>query len=294
MQRKTHKVSLNSVRTFSIVAKTGSISGAASELNITPSAVSHQIKNLEDTMGVSLFLRGNNSIELTDLGSRLFDEVVVGIQIIEKSISGLHQDLNEISLKVGVSFAVRWLIPALEDFKKQFPLVKIRIETFNHSEIAENNDADLVIAYKLVTNDTSLGTTILKDFSRPAISPKLLSNVVYKEKSDFINIPALVCTTDNWDWKYWAQKMDIKYEDIDFAHSFDSDDATIRAAVAGFGMVLATPLVIQAELETESLVLLPHITPVLTGEYCIIPGRRKTRMIEEFRSWLIASLSGKE
>jgi len=229
MQRKSH-ISLNSVRTFSVVARTCSISGAALELNVTPSAVSHQIKNLEEVLGVGLFLRGNNSIELTDLGSQLFDEIIVGIQIIDRSIEGLHKDTNEISLKVASSFAVRWLIPALENFRKRYPLVKIRMETFTHSEIIENTDADLVIAYKRVSNGNKIGTPILRDFSRPVVSPKLLSTVSYKKKVDFTNVPALACTADNWDWQYWAQKMDINYEDIKFTHTFDSDDAAIRAA----------------------------------------------------------------
>ncbi len=293
MQISPH-ISLNAVKVFVITAKNRSISRAASELNVTPSAVSHQIKNLEEALGVSLFIRSNNAIEITRWGSQFYDDATLGIQIIERSIGGFSRDRNEISLKVGISFAVRWLIPALEDFKKQFPLAKISMETFHHSEPYPNHDSDLVITYKRVTNNADYGIEILKDISRPVISPKLLGESDYSAAVDIYNIPALICTSDNWDWLYWEQKMGIEPGRIKYIHSFDSDDSAIHAAVAGLGVVLATPLATQEELRTGTLVELPFCKPLLTGHYCVVPGSRKTKLIEEFKDWLVTSLHDQE
>lgn len=284
------RVSLNSVRVFVEVAKSQSISLAASTLNVTPSAVSHQVKNLEKTIGISLFTRKNNSVRLTRSGVLLFTQASKAINIIENSIEKLNRDESEISLKVAMSFAVRWLIPALEDFKQQHPLAKIRVETFHHPGIVDNEDADMVIVYRRIMDQSNPGTAILEDFSRPVISPKLLAQCNYKSKDDLSNIPALICTQDNWDWQYWQQQMGIDSGTLNFAHRFDSDDAAIHAAVAGLGMVLATPLATRAELNIGSLVEMPFFKPLLTGAFCMIPGSRKTKLISEFEHWLTSSL----
>ena len=244
MQKKSH-ASFNSVKVFTVVAASGSISRAAAQLNVTPSAVSHQVKNLELALGVSLFDRKNNAISLTDIGVRFYDESITGIQVIERAIDELDRDVNEISIASSLSLAVRWLIPALEDFKWQYPNAKVRVETWHQSSLALNHGADIGIAYRRVTNESDYGPTLLRDLSRPVISPGLLQDSGYQVKNDISNIPAITCTTDNWDWLYWEQEMGIEKGSIEYVHQFDSDDAAIHAAVAGLGMVLATPLSIR-------------------------------------------------
>ena len=292
--QNSNRISLNAVRIFNAVASTGSISQAAEVLNVTPGAVSHQIKNLEDALGVSLFVRLNNSINLNAVGSNFYDDTKAGVQIIEQAIDDLDRDANEISLLVALSFAVRWLIPALEDFKQQFPSTKVKVETFNHQVFTDNMDADMGIVYKRVMSEVDHESILLRDFCRPVISPNLLSELGFKSKQDISTIPAISCTNDNWDWHYWEEKTDFKHGTINFAHKFDSDDAAIHAAVAGLGMVLATPLSIRKELKIGNLVELPLFDPVLTGYYCVVPGRRKTAMIEQFKTWLSQSLKGLE
>lgn len=288
------RISLNAVRVFVTAASNGSISGAADELNVTASAVSHQIKNLEKSLGASLFVRSNNAIELTIWGSHFYEEAALGIQVIERSIEELNRDVNELSLKVSISLAVRWLIPALEDFKQKFPLAKVRVDTFLQSKVLPDHDADLLVIYKRITDRTKVGIPVLRDLSRPVISPRLLAKCNYNGKKDISNIPALTCTFDNWDWLYWEQEMGIGYEKITYVHNFDSDDAAIRASVAGLGMVLATPLTTRIELDSGALVELPYFDPLLTGHYCIVPGRRKTKLLEQFQDWLIATLQNQE
>ena len=286
------RVSLNSVRVFVEVAKSQSISTAASNLNVTPSAVSHQVKNLEKSIGVALFTRNHNAIKLTHSGAMLFTRASSAINIIEQSIEKLTRDESEISLKVAMSFAVRWLIPALEEFKRLHPLAKIRVETFHHPDIVHNDDVDLLIVYRRIMDHSNQGIAIVEDFSRPVISPKLLAQCGYERKDDISLIPALICTKDNWDWQYWQQQMGIESGTLNFAHRFDTDDAAIHAAVAGLGMVLATPLATRAELKAGSLVELPFYKPLLTGAFCIIPGPRNTKLIDEFKHWLRLSLIG--
>jgi len=293
MQGKS-RVSLNSVKVFAVVAANRSISRAAAQLNVTPGAVSHQVKNLELALGVSLFDRKNNSISLTDIGARFYDESISGIQIVERAIEELDRDVYEISIGAGLSFAVRWLIPALEDFKQQYPHARVRVETWHQSGLSLNHGTDIGIAYRRVIDESEYGSILLRDLSRPVISPRLLQTCGYKVKDDISNIPAITCAPNNWDWLYWEQATGVKEGAIEYVHQFDSDDAAIHAAVAGLGMVLATPLLIREELELGTLVELPLFDPLLTGYYCLLPGRRETRLIEYFKHWVNDSLVGEE
>ena len=128
MQRHT-KISLNAIRVFMIVARHQSIARAANELGVTPSAVSHQIKNLEMMLATPLFVLGNNAIALTSTGRHFLDEVLPGLRVIEQAVDNLVRDANEITVRVSATLAVRWLIPALDGFKEQCPEARIRIET---------------------------------------------------------------------------------------------------------------------------------------------------------------------
>ena len=284
------KISLNAIRIFIITAKHKSISAAAKELNVTPGAISHQVKNLEETLGISLFIRRNNAIELTAWGSSFYDQLTPGLQIIDRSIDALYRDVNEIRLKVSMSFAVRWLIPALQQFKKRFKNAKVHVETFAQSETSFNHDADFMITYARISDQEHPGIVILKDYSRIVVSPKLLLESQYKTIDDITKIPALTCTAGNWDWLYWQHKIGIKNGHINFVHHFDTDDAAIHGAVAGLGMVLATPLATRNEILTGTLVELPKAPSFLAGYYYLIPGRRQTTVTHQFQDWLITSL----
>ena len=123
------RISLNAIRVFTTVARTGSLTAAGAELGVTPGAVSHQLKKLEDGLGVSFFRRGNNSVSLTDVGERFYQEVAPAIGLIEHSAGALSRDENEITVQASMSLAVRWLIPALDRFRAVCPKARVRVET---------------------------------------------------------------------------------------------------------------------------------------------------------------------
>jgi DNA-binding transcriptional LysR family regulator len=90
--QERHRVSLNAVRVFVIVARTGSLTAAGAALGVTSGAVSHQLKKLEDELGVSFFRRGNSTVSLTDVGQRFYQEVAPAIGLIERSADALYRD----------------------------------------------------------------------------------------------------------------------------------------------------------------------------------------------------------
>ncbi len=290
MQDKLH-FSLNAVRAFTVAAKHLNLSFAAAELGVTPSAVSHQIKKLEYDLGTPLFLRGNNSISLTAAGHRLFEDAGSGIAVIDRSAEALSRDANEIVIRVSVTLAVRWLIPALEKFKQRYPLARVRMETSHLADVTLGQSADAAVTYRRVGDENQQGELLLRDFSRPVLSPNLLASSGYGGRYDIGKMPALKCTEDNWDWRVWADRVNLAETVIKIAHEFDTDDAALKAAVAGFGMVLAPALTTRMETDAGTLVALPGFEPIEIGRYHLLIGPRRDGMVSRFRKWILAEMA---
>jgi LysR family transcriptional regulator, glycine cleavage system transcriptional activator len=289
-----NRLSLNAVRVFTVAAHHRSIALASADLGVTPSAVSHQIKKLELDLGIRLFARRNNAIELTEEGRRFREDATAAIAMIERSAESLRRNANEIVIRVSVSIAVRWLIPALEGFKRHFPSARVRVESVLLAKPTLGTSADMAISYERAGSATAEGELLACDFSRPVLSPSLLRSLAYAGPEDIFHVPALKCTRENWDWIMWAEKLGFSEHAVRIAHEFDTDDSALHAAVAGLGMVLASPLMTRTELAAGTLVPLPGFEPVEFGSYRLIVRSEPSRMVSSFRDWLRKELSGSD
>ncbi|PCJ86203.1 MAG: transcriptional regulator [Hyphomicrobiales bacterium] len=298
MQR-FHQISLNAIRVFATAARHQSIAGAASVLGVTPSAVSHQIKNLEAALATALFVRSNNTITLTPVGQRYLDDISPALKMLEQASNALTRNANELTVRVSATLAVRWLIPALEGFKKQYPDARIRIETGYYDEARLGQAIDMAITYRRNGDEMieggspgkSMGEKILSDFSRPVLSPALLQQSGYLSRKDMALVPAIICTENNWDWQQWARHFDVPIADMQFTDQFDMDDAALHAATAGLGMVLAPSLMTMTEINAGLLVVLPDVEPLELGAFYLISGPRTNGIIKSFRKWLLSELA---
>jgi LysR family glycine cleavage system transcriptional activator len=284
MQNK-RGVSLNAVRVFVLTARHLSIVQASAEIGVTPSAVSHQIKKLEVELGVALFKRSHNALALTDAGRRFYDDAATAISAIDRSAEALSRDQNEIVVRVSISLAVRWLIPALERFKAIHPAARVRVETKTGSSISLGS-GDLAISYHRAGTNPAEGEWLAADMSRPVASPALLAAVQYEGSGDLGKVPALQCAVDNWDWALWTRTLGLERHAIQIQHVFDTDDAALHAATAGLGMVLAPAFLTEREIRSGGLVALPGFGPVDLGHYRVVFQRHENRMTRKFRKWL--------
>lgn len=288
-----HRVSLNAIRVFAIVARTGSLTAAGAELGVTSGAMSHQLKKLEDELGVSFFRRGNNTVTLTDLGQRFYQEVAPAIGLIERSAQALYRDENEISVHATTSLALRWLIPSLDRFRALCPKVRVRVETSSARGFPTVPDSDISIRY-FRAGETAEGWEFLaRDLRRPVVSPSLLTRDGNSREIAVRGVPALQCCTGNWDWKLWCETFHISLADLSFAHAFDTDDAALHACVAGLGMVLAPTILTGREMKSGALVTLPGYEPVETGTYRY-QRRSESRSVRQFCGWMDAEMRNLE
>ncbi|UDF30777.1 UNVERIFIED_ORG: LysR family transcriptional regulator [Roseateles sp. XES5] len=283
------RVSLNAIRVFTTIARTGSLTAAGAELGVTAGAVSHQLKKLEDELGVRFFRRGNNSISLTDAGARFYQEVAAAITLIERSADALYRDENEISVLASMSFALRWLIPSLDRFRAICPEARVRVETSAYLTFPVVPASDVSIRYVRAGDSADGWEHLCRDFSRPVVSPALLTRHGDSQQTTVSDIPALQCAIGNWDWKLWCKMLDIPVADLTFTHAFDTDDAALHACVAGLGMVLAPPILTARETQSGALVALPGCEPIEIGAYCYL-RRSESKVVRQFCGWMDAEM----
>lgn len=284
MQRK-HRISLNAIRLFVLSARTGSLAATAAQMGVTPSAVSHQIKNLEAEMRMTLFRRRNNSIELTDYGQRLYEEVAPAITMIERSIDALAHGENQVSVLASTSLALRWLISSLDRFRASYPQIRVKIETCLALEFPVAADADFCVRYFRVGSNTDGWELLSEDISSPVVAPALLA----ENDATLENMPIICSARDNWDWRLWCKESGYPFDTLKLAHEFDGDDSALHACVAGMGIVLAPSILIQREVQTGALVAMPNQPSVLLGSYRI---RRQSgrSAVRKFGDWLRAEM----
>lgn len=278
-------VSLNGVRIFTLAARHLSIAKAADEAGLTPSAVSHQIKKLEGELGVALFDRSANFIQLTEAGRRLQEDASVAVAMIDRSVEAIGGTDETLCVRISASLAVRWLIPALESFRTSHPNVRVRVETVAGASVPLGA-CDIAIGYHRRGDDEGAGERLMGDESQPVASPALLAASGYRSPADLGSLPALRCTTGDWDWQLWADLAGIDPAGIAIRHAFDTDDAALHAAAAGLGMVLAPPLLTRREMQAGTLVPVPGFGPVELGHYRLVTRAGERRAVRRFTSWL--------
>ncbi|WP_282610349.1 LysR family transcriptional regulator [Pelagibius sp. Alg239-R121] len=319
--QKSRQISLNAARVFEVAARNGSLKLAALELSVTPSAVSHQIKSLEEGLGVVLFERRNNAVLLSDAGRQFLDDIAPAIGTIERAAEALRRSASEVVVRAAMSLAVRWLIPRLESFKKRHPHIQIRLETTHLSQSPLSPGVDLAINYGRKEtkpsgrrekaagapgNRAGKPVVLMKDVSRPVLSPSLLAKSGYRSLSDIASIPVLSATEDDWDWLRWSQlagtqppipvgaALNDAAGHIRVVDRFDTDDAAIHGAVAGIGMILMPPVMTLREIQAGSLVELPDAPAAELGDFHLLTTLRPRSVVEKFRTWLLNERPGVE
>lgn len=277
-------ISLNALRVFLIAAQDQSLKQAAGRLNLSPGAVSHQVRQLENSLGVPLFERRNNAVTLTASGRALAAQAQPGLDVMQAALENVTRAAHEITVNVSASFATRWLIPRLEQFRARHPRARIRLETVKGNGPVPAPASDLTITYVRADALPPDGTVLFEDRCRPYLSPALLARL--DDPQDLARIPALECAEGNWDWAQWLRSTGRTGMPLTLTDAFDLDDAALRAAVAGMGMTLASQFMIADDLQAGQLVPVPGTRDALLGYFIVIRGPRQSGLTEQFMRWM--------
>ena len=292
--------SLNSIKTFEAAARLKSFKQAASELNVSPTAVSHQVRALEDNLKIRLFERRTRSVLLTKEGEQLAASANKLLQDLLNVVNELTSAPNTITLGTTSSFAAMWLVPNLADFQKQNPDIDVKIMA-DDSLIDIENDrrVDMVIRYGCFRPE-QLGASLLAQealgfFATPdywlAHAGDFENATFHSTQFKNTDLPSLEIepllknslpnSTSN------SAQINIRY--------YDDENQTVQAALSGQGIAIISKVLVATPLANGWLQQgLDKSTEELSGldYYCIIPQRNQhNKAALRLESWLQTQLS---
>lgn len=281
---------LTALRTFEAAARHGSFTRAADELHVTQSAVSRQIRTLEEDLGVPLFRRGHRKVRLTADGARLLPVLSQAFGDIEKTVARLRQPERDVKLKVPPTFAIRWLIPRLERFQSERPDVQVRL-TSGVGEVKLGKEPfDLGVIYIRPDEPGRRGDLLLQDDAVPVTAPRYLAHAPpLAVPQDLARHQLLVADASAWDWRRWARAFDVDDLPLDDALQLELGEAVIQAAQSGQGVALVTRAFVDRELAEGTLTIPLATAPLELGHWLAIYGRGVLgdACVAAFRDWLV-------
>jgi len=291
------RLSLKAIQAFEAAARHSSFALAADELFVTPSAISHQIKLLEDEVGVKLFHRVHRAVVLTDAGRRYAEEVSGAFNRIEVATRelGRTSKSNILTVNSSPSFAAQWLMPRLSRFSAQNPDIDVRINTSHLASETMNETVDIDIRYgvKQLGPTGSIAIPFPPDLVIPLCAPELANGKHPIRTPEDLQHHTLIhsefCLVGWRDWLRLHKNVEL---DLSRGHRFNRSFMAINSAVDGLGVCLDSLLLVQQELRDGRLVAPLGFDGVKVQGYTfnIMKASIDLPKIHSFQEWIFAEL----
>lgn len=284
------------LRAFEAAARLSSFTSAAEELHLTPSAVSHQIKQLESYFGKPLFIRHSRHIEVTSTGQRLQQQLSSSFNDIERACAEVSPAYESHSLAVhsSPSFASKWLGPRLPGFMQAEPSINIRLSSSaSPIDLLRHEELDVLIVYGNATTGPGLTVEPLSpELITPIATPAFLRGTFPVTPLQLTDMPLIDSELSPVTWQMWFGMHGVEVALNRQRSSFDRGALAISAALDGVGVALETTRFAQHELIAGDLVLASNdIAPIDRRPLhflCYRSADRLSSKISKFRSWLLS------
>nr|WP_309503629.1 LysR substrate-binding domain-containing protein [uncultured Roseovarius sp.] len=282
--------SLNQLRAFEAAARHESIKLGAEELCVTPAAVGHQIKALEQSLNTALFHRKTRKIILTDAGRALAATVGQALDDLETAAAKARtSDLSGcLRITVAPFFGNRWLLPRLPRFLALHPGMTIKPSLSFDYENLENTDFDAAVRFGAGAWEGLSSTLIFRDQVRPVCAPQLVEGIgLPMAPEDILDLP-LACA-HHWrdDWVAWAEAAGAGTRKSVNAFTYESRAFMFDAALSGQSVILADPRMTSADEQAGRLI---HLNPLTVerphGIHIVTDSRISDPRIDLFAEWL--------
>ncbi len=279
---------------------------AAAELGVTPTAISHQVRLLEDICGQRLFQRRPRPLVLTRAGERLFPALRTGFDAFTSAIASISALAEERPLRVTApnAFASRWLVPRLGKWRLARPDVPLEVIGTDEVLDLRSGECDVAIRYARRMPMDLAAEELCRDRFGPICSPALLGADRIESAADLIRYPLVHFDWLGWDrdaptWRLWltaAGSDDAGLAAVDARGRacdlrFREELHAIDAVVAGQGIAILSDVVVSHEIKRRRLVKAHSLTLPGYGFYIVhLPGHPRESAIQNFSAWARASL----
>lgn len=288
---------LNAIRAFEAAARHLSFTKSATELGVTPAAISHQVKKLENYLGVSLFRRTNKSVLLTDTGQLCLPAVRNAIEqltdAMEQIRTGERSGILQVS--VGPAFALKWLVPRLKSFADAHSEIDVRLAASMTMADFRSDQVDVAVRFGFGRYPGMRVDKLCDEVIVPMCSPRFLEHHGGLESPAALKRVTLLhddstkFDADAPDWSSWLAAAGVEGVDASRGPRFDHADHALQAALDGLGIVLSGRFLAAQDLAAGRLIAPFDIGLPWLAFYVVAPkatsGQHK---IVAFRNWLLA------
>jgi LysR family glycine cleavage system transcriptional activator len=294
--------SLNALRAFEATARRLSFTEAARELHVTPAALSHQIRGLEERLGLALFHRHTRAIELTEEARLIYPGIHAAFETLRETIERLDRvaPSNVLVVSATPGFTVKWLVPRLYRLLEAHPEIDIRISSSMQKATFEGDGIDVAIRFVLGTLPDHHVEKLAEDTVVPLCSPRLIaSDRPLRQPADLArhtlihtDLPSPFPPMPTW--SDWLAEVGLDAIDATRGLRFNTVDHAIDAAVEGAGVTLGQKIIALGDLQAGRLVVPfgPELPIRARGYHFVCPrGRMAQPKVRAFRDWLFAEMA---
>ena len=289
--------SLNGLRAFEAAARHLSFTRAATELHVTQTAISHQIRRLEEQLGLRLFLRRNRALALTPEAQAYLPAVRAAFGDLREATERLRRRERQSVLTVSTmaSLAAKWLLPRVAAFQEAHPGIEVRLSASIHLVDFRREEVDMAVRYGHGHWPGLRADWLMSEDIFPVCSPALLKGQrALRKPEDLAHHTLLHNTGLREDWRLWLTAAGLppalaQKRSLVFSESF----MALQAAIDGLGVALARSAFVEADIRAGRLVAPFDLSlPDKAGFYVVAPEETADApKIKLFREWLVASVA---
>jgi LysR family glycine cleavage system transcriptional activator len=282
---------LNAVKAFEAAARHLSFTRAAEELFVTQAAVSHQIKALEDFLGLKLFRRKNRSLLLTEEGQSYFLDIKdIFIELGEATNRLLARSaVGSLTVSMSPSFAIQWLVPRLAKFSEKNPDIDVRIKAVDSNANSLTDDVDVAIYYGQGNWPGLRADKLRNEVLIPVCSPLLLNSAKPLAQPSDLKFHTLLHDSNRQDWQAWFRQCGVSDINVNQGPIFSHSSLVLQAAVHGQGVALGYSVLARPDIKAGRLVC-PFSEVLVSKEaYYLVCQQNHSEIgkISAFREWML-------
>jgi LysR family glycine cleavage system transcriptional activator len=272
--------SLRALRAFAATARAGSLAEAARGLNVTPSAVSHLLRGLEQSLSVTLFAAHGPRIRLTEAGTALGCRLNDAFDAIDSAVAQARHQVSDVRVSALSSFLTLWLVPRLTGFQARHPAIRLLLTTGTSPVDLHAEPYECAIRWGTGDWPGLERTLLFRDRPVLVANPRLLQN--------HAALPRLAARGRTDDWPLVAAALGLP--DVPPTLTFETRALAVQAAVAGMGAAVVDRNLVAGMLAEGTLAERAPDPPVPVQQghwFVALPERLRVRQVRQFRDWLV-------
>lgn len=284
--------SLNALRVFVAVARFGGVSRAAEALHLTHSAVSHQIRALQEELGITLFEKRGRGLALASEAFAFASRVEAAFNEIEQATRELAaRRRTRLRLSTIPSFAARWLLPRLGDFISSCPEVDVEVESSSRLADIKGGEIDIAIRFGAGRYPGLHTELLMRDWLFPVCSPAFAQTHGLAGRTSIDDLPLL--HSDNEPWSWWFPAAGIVAEEPERGLMFSDSALMLQAAITGQGLGLARQSIAADAIRAGQLVRPFRAIAESPHTYYFVCRKEKieSAAVARFRQWIFRQVA---